>query len=184
MRLPVSANVPETQGFKLTHRGVDYSARYDKTVYAPEAGTVSTEYQPYAGGNVLVLKGKTGTHKFAHLSKYLVRSGTVKQGQKIAIMGATGKVTAAHLHWSLYRFGIRVDPRKYVTTSVQSKIMPNEKDVIGYFTTYLRDANGNPLKPTKAQIASYIKQPWQELATDVCRTLKNELNACKEKQGG
>lgn len=118
MRRPTAKNVPATQSFKgWRHNGVDFSGRFDRTIYAPETGTVSTQYQRFFGGNVLVLRGATGQHRLAHLSKYLVRSGRVKEGQKVGIMGRTGLATGVHLHWGLIRNGKYVNPLDYVSSS-------------------------------------------------------------------
>ena len=48
---------------------------------------------------------------YAHLSRIDVKSGeVVKNGQVIGLVGATGRVTAPHLHWGMKVQGARVDP--------------------------------------------------------------------------
>lgn len=124
MRRPTDQGVPITQGYKLTHLGIDFSAKFDKTVYAPEAGRLTYENQPKAGGIMVVIKGATGTHKLAHLSKRLTKNNVqVKEGSKVGIMGSSGKVTGPHLHWSLYRLGVRVNPLKYLPTASTNEYM-------------------------------------------------------------
>jgi murein DD-endopeptidase MepM/ murein hydrolase activator NlpD len=50
-----------------------------------------------------------------HLSETLVVAGTtVERGQKIALSGATGRVTGPHLHWAVRIAGARVDPQSLV----------------------------------------------------------------------
>ena len=51
----------------------------------------------------------------AHLSEFTVAEGAmVERGQRIALSGATGRVTGPHLHWTM-RFGsARVDPLSLV----------------------------------------------------------------------
>ena len=48
---------------------------------------------------------------YAHLSRIDVHRGeTVKNGQLLGLVGATGRVTAPHLHWGTRVQGARVDP--------------------------------------------------------------------------
>jgi len=48
---------------------------------------------------------------YAHLSHIDVRAGeVVKNGQVVGLSGATGRVTAPHLHWGMRVQGARVDP--------------------------------------------------------------------------
>ena len=48
---------------------------------------------------------------FLHLSKGLVQAGdNVKQGQLVAEIGATGRVTGAHLDWRMNWMNVRIDP--------------------------------------------------------------------------
>ncbi|MGB1558381.1 MAG: M23 family metallopeptidase, partial [Oceanococcaceae bacterium] len=52
------------------------------------------------------------TSSFLHLSKIVVKEGQrVEQGQKIAEIGATGRVTGPHLDWRMNWFDVRVDPQ-------------------------------------------------------------------------
>ena len=48
---------------------------------------------------------------FAHLSKILVKPGQkIRQGQRIAEIGMSGRVTGPHVHWGIYWHDIAVDP--------------------------------------------------------------------------
>lgn len=114
MRKPTTA--PITQNYSSKHNGIDFSGRFDKNVYAPEAGTLSFEYQPTLGGNVLKLKGKTGEHRLAHFSTMNKKSGQVFETQVLGVMGKTGKATAVHLHWGILRNGKYINPLSYVDT--------------------------------------------------------------------
>ncbi|MCZ6752937.1 MAG: M23 family metallopeptidase, partial [Acidobacteria bacterium] len=48
---------------------------------------------------------------FAHLSRREVSEGEqIAAGEIIGYVGATGRVTGPHLHWTLRLSGARVDP--------------------------------------------------------------------------
>jgi murein DD-endopeptidase MepM/ murein hydrolase activator NlpD len=39
---------------------------------------------------------------------------TVEQGQVIGLVGGTGRVTGAHLHWDLWVNGVEVNPLNWL----------------------------------------------------------------------
>ena len=52
---------------------------------------------------------------YAHCSKLLVKKGdTVTCGQTVALVGSTGDATGAHLHLTIEKDNIRLDPAYYV----------------------------------------------------------------------
>lgn len=98
---------------KNPHYGVDVAGPTGTPVYAPADGIV-TLFVPdmyYSGGTMIIDHGLGVSSTFLHLSKGLVEPGTpVKQGQLVAEIGATGRVTGAHLDWRINWFGERLDP--------------------------------------------------------------------------
>ena len=95
------------------HYGLDISAPVGSPVVAPAAGIVALVAQDmyFSGGTLILDHGHGLTSAFLHLSKILVREGdVVKQGDPIAQIGATGRVTGAHLDWRINLFGARLDP--------------------------------------------------------------------------
>ena len=51
----------------------------------------------------------------AHLNHINVRIGqTLRQGQILGLSGQTGLVTGPHLHWSVIRNGVRVNPLRFL----------------------------------------------------------------------
>lgn len=83
------------------HNGVDLRAKYD-TVYAVLNGTVRSIYFDSSFGTVISLDHGGITTIYGHLYKPLVNTrDSVNAGQPIAISGASGHVTAAHLHFSV-----------------------------------------------------------------------------------
>ena len=51
------------------------------------------------------------TSVYVHMSQMLVREGqSVKKGDPIGRVGATGRVTGPHLHWGVALFRTHLDP--------------------------------------------------------------------------
>lgn len=103
---------------KRPHFGVDVAGPVGQPVYAPADGIV-TLYHPdmyYSGGTLILDHGHGITSTFLHLSKGHVKAGQkVKQGELIAEIGDTGRVTGAHLDWRMNWLNQRVDPAVLVT---------------------------------------------------------------------
>jgi murein DD-endopeptidase MepM/ murein hydrolase activator NlpD len=94
------------------HLGVDLAGTTGEIVRAPNNGVVALVDRFYYGGNVVYLNHGGGlVTAYMHLSEALVAIGdTVRQGTPIGRVGATGRVTAAHLHW-IARYGsVTLDP--------------------------------------------------------------------------
>jgi hypothetical protein len=96
------------------HSGADIAAGAGALVVAPADGVVTLAPPPafsLEGNLVIVDHGLGLTSSFLHLSSALVRAGqVVHQGDPIGRVGATGRATGPHLHWSLVWNGARIDP--------------------------------------------------------------------------
>ncbi|MDB5145776.1 MAG: mepM 4 [Mucilaginibacter sp.] len=103
------------------HDGIDLRARKD-TVFAVLAGVVQAAgYQPLFGVYIRVDHGKFQT-SYGHLSQLFVIPGdSVLAGQPIAVSGATGLVTAGHLHFSVLYHHRNIDPLKFLL-NISNKI--------------------------------------------------------------
>ncbi len=102
---------------KWPHYGVDIAAPTGSAVVAPAAGIVTMTHNDmyFSGGTMIIDHGHGLTSTFLHLSKILVKEGTtVKQGERVAKIGATGRVTGPHLDWRLNWFKVRLDPQPLV----------------------------------------------------------------------
>ena len=99
------------------HSGMDIAANEGKPVKATESGRVLFAGDLFFTGNVIYLDHGNGLLSlYAHLSKINVKKGQkIKQGDIIAKVGKTGRVTGAHLHWSVYLNGNAVDPALFLT---------------------------------------------------------------------
>ncbi|GAB4357319.1 MAG: M23 family metallopeptidase [Gammaproteobacteria bacterium] len=96
------------------HFGVDVAGAVGDPVVAPAPGIVTLVHRDmfFSGGTLLIDHGLGLTSAFLHLSRIVVKEGErVRQGQKIAEIGATGRVTGPHLDWRMNLGDIRVDPQ-------------------------------------------------------------------------
>lgn len=95
------------------HYGVDVAAKTGTVVVAPADGVISLSVPDmfYSGGTIVLDHGYGVSSSFLHLSKLYVKEGeTIKQGQPIAEVGATGRVTGPHLDWRVNWYQMRLDP--------------------------------------------------------------------------
>ena len=67
-------------------------------------------------GRYVILQHAEGFQTlYAHLSAAVVSRGTrVTQNQRIATMGNTGYSTGPHLHFTIFKNNVPVDPLKYL----------------------------------------------------------------------
>jgi murein DD-endopeptidase MepM/ murein hydrolase activator NlpD len=102
---------------KQPHYGVDVAAAVGTPAYAPADGVISlvNDDMFFSGGTLYIDHGYGVSSAFLHLSKILVKPGdVVKKGQKIALIGKTGRVTGPHLDWRVNWFQARVDAQRLV----------------------------------------------------------------------
>ena len=94
------------------HYGVDMAAPVGTPIIAPADGVVSISDDYYLdGGLTLIDHGQGVSTAYLHQSKRLVKAGeAVKRGQRIGLIGATGRATGPHLHWAMNWFEMRLDP--------------------------------------------------------------------------
>jgi len=97
---------------RAPHGGADFSSPTGTPVASPGGGrVVLAEPLYYTGDSVVVDHGLGLVSLFAHLSRVDVRVGDdLKGGDQIGLVGATGRVTGPHLHWTVRLNGARVDP--------------------------------------------------------------------------
>lgn len=99
--------VPRSQ-----HSGADFASPAGRPVKAPNAGRVALAGSRYFTGNTVLIDHGQGLFSLmAHLSEIDVSPGaTVAAGDVVGKVGATGRVTGPHLHWTVRINGARVDP--------------------------------------------------------------------------
>lgn len=103
----------ETPGF---HTGLDFCGGEGLQIFAPAPGTVVFAAPLTVRGYATVIDHGWGVYSgFWHQSQILVNVGdTVQQGQVVGVVGGTGRVTGAHLHWDLWVNGIQVNPLNWL----------------------------------------------------------------------
>ena len=99
------------------HTGVDLSAPEGTPVHAAADGIViHAEWYGRYGKMVVVDHGNGMQTLYAHLSRfYAVPGQETRQGQVIGYSGATGRVTAPHLHYEVRVGGTPINPYPYLT---------------------------------------------------------------------
>jgi murein DD-endopeptidase MepM/ murein hydrolase activator NlpD len=104
-------------GRSTFHTGVDLIAPHGTAVVAAAGGVVSTVAFVQEYGNIVDVDHDNGlTSRYAHLSRSVVRVGdVVMKGQKIALVGATGRTTGPHLHFEVRENGIPLNPNKFLS---------------------------------------------------------------------
>ncbi len=96
------------------HYGLDIAAPVETAVVAPASGIVTLTHPDmfYSGGTLILDHGHGLSSTFIHLHRILVKEGQyVRQGDVIAEIGATGRVTGPHLDWRINLFKRRLDPQ-------------------------------------------------------------------------
>ena len=99
----------EIQGF---HTGLDFCGGEGLQITSPAPGKVVFAGPLIVRGNATIIDHGWGVYSgFWHQSKIEVQVGDmVAAGQVIGLVGGTGRVTGAHLHWEVWVNGAQVNP--------------------------------------------------------------------------
>ncbi len=117
---PFGWRIDPITGKSALHTGLDFPAEIGTPIFASAGGLVVTqEYHPEYGNMIEVDHGNNLMSRYAHASKVFVKKGDlIKRGQKIALVGTTGRSTGPHLHYEVLVQGVPQDPRKFLNAGL------------------------------------------------------------------
>jgi murein DD-endopeptidase MepM/ murein hydrolase activator NlpD len=99
-------------GARQFHTGIDIGAAMGTPIRAAMAGRVSGVGYNETSGNYIVITHHSGYRSlYAHLSVVRVKAGAyTRTGDIIGDVGSTGLSTGPHLHFTVYKNGVTVNP--------------------------------------------------------------------------
>ncbi|MDH3977712.1 MAG: M23 family metallopeptidase [Gammaproteobacteria bacterium] len=98
------------------HKGVDFAGKRGGDIVAVAGGVVTYSGKRSGYGNLVEINHGSGyVTRYAHNDQNLVAVGDqIQPGQKIALIGSTGRATGPHVHFEVWHRGRPVDPVRYI----------------------------------------------------------------------
>ena len=99
------------------HRGLDIAAATGTAIRAPAPGRVVVTGDFFFNGNTVLLDHGAGlVSMYCHLHEIrATESSMLARGDVLGTVGATGRATGPHLHWTVSLGGAKVDPEALTT---------------------------------------------------------------------
>ncbi len=101
------------------HNGIDIKARRGTQIVAPEEGVVISAGHAGLLGRLVKIKTTNGkTLYFGHMQKITcIKGQKVKRGTKLGTVGASGRATGPHLHFTVISSGKYMNPTQYLAAN-------------------------------------------------------------------
>lgn len=98
------------------HSGLDIGGDYGDPVFAAGGGTVIESAYNRSRGHYIIIEHDNGYKSvYMHLRKRLASEGQkVAQGERIGLLGSSGRSTGPHLHFEIWKHDQAVDPLPYL----------------------------------------------------------------------
>ncbi|ANH73307.1 peptidase M23 family protein [Ralstonia insidiosa] len=118
------ARIDPFTGRRTQHDGVDFVAPVGTPIVAAAGGVVvASEYRSDYGNMVDIDHGNGLKTRYAHASKVFVKIGDiVKAGERIALVGRTGRATGSHLHFEVHVNDVPQNPVAFLENTGQPKM--------------------------------------------------------------
>lgn len=106
------------------HGGIDLAAPAGTPIQAPAPGKVVAVGDFFFNGNtVLIDHGQGMVSMYCHLRDTAVTPGqTLVRGERLGTVGASGRATGPHLHWTVSLNGSAIDPHLLLTPDARARI--------------------------------------------------------------
>lgn len=106
-------------GQQSMHEGIDFPAETGTPIVATASGKVTAAEWHAAYGKMIEIDHGNGlVSRYAHTSVMYVKEGDlVVRGQKIALVGSTGRSTGSHLHFEVRQNGVPQNPARFLQAS-------------------------------------------------------------------
>ena len=101
------------------HGGLDIAAAEGSPIKTAAPGKVVNTGEYYFNGNTVFIEHGQGLiTMYCHMSRIDVKAGQIlERGDIIGLVGKTGRVTGAHLHWGVIMNTVSVDPSLFILGS-------------------------------------------------------------------
>ena len=156
-RSPYGWRIDPITGKRKFHHGVDVAAPTGTPLTAPADGVIVHKGSGASGGNTLIIKHAPDLFTvYYHLQKpsHLSKGTKVQRGDRVALVGSTGRSTGPHLHWEVRRsrtWGDTVDPVPFLEAEE-----PPAQEIEESEPAPVKVPKPVPVKPMSARLASFF----------------------------